>query len=317
VNCCLRDGEPVAIHHLHARGLHAALRPDLGGSLTGLWWESLPVLRSVEPESLQGSRQSACYALLPYSNRIGDCRFDWLGSSYSTQPNFGDHPHSLHGVGWQRSWEVVTAGESSITMRLRHAPDADWPFAFEALQTLKLEVADAPVALAAEPAAALRRAQSWLHWQIALRNTDSRIQPAGLGWHPYFERRSSSRIQASVGSRWSVDASGLAGTLSAHPPLNALVSDLCLDHCFEAWSGEALVTDERLCVRLQSNASRLVVFTPSPAQHFCVEPVTHANQAIQMSDPAAHGLLALQPGAQASAWMRLDAWPSDILPAAA
>ncbi|NDA01296.1 MAG: hypothetical protein EBY98_06155, partial [Acidimicrobiia bacterium] len=68
-----------------------------------------------------------CYALLPYSNRIGHCRFDWLGSAYTTRQNFGDHPHSLHGVGWQRSWEVLAADESAITLGLTHVPDADWP----------------------------------------------------------------------------------------------------------------------------------------------------------------------------------------------
>ncbi|MBU6194830.1 MAG: aldose 1-epimerase, partial [Burkholderiales bacterium] len=184
------------LHRLHARGLRAALRPDLGGSLTGLWWNDVPVLRSMEPEALTGPRQSACYALLPYSNRIGHCRFDWLGSAYTTRQNFGDHPHSLHGVGWQRSWEVLAADESAITLGLTHAPDADWPFAFEARQTLTLEVADAPAL-----ASAAQRPHAMLHWLIEVRNTDPRIQPVGLGWHPYFVRRLGSRIQASVRSR--------------------------------------------------------------------------------------------------------------------
>ena len=319
VNCCLRDGERVAFHRLHAGGLRAALRPDLGGSLTGLWWGDVPVLRSIEPEALEGPRQSACYALLPYSNRIGHCRFNWLGSSYTTRQNFGDHPHSLHGVGWQRPWEVIDADATSITMRLPHSPDADWPFAFEAHQMLTIEVAAASTESSSttDPGAAARKPQASLNWRIQLCNTDRRVQPVGLGWHPYFVRRPSSRIQASVRSRWTSDATGLPGALISQEPLDASVSDMSLDHCFEGWGGEVLVSDELLSVRIHSNAPRLVVFTPTRAQHFCVEPVTHANNAIQMSDPAAHGLAVLQPGECASAWMRLDIWPTDFLPAAA
>jgi len=308
----------VVLHRLHTGGLRAALRPDLGGSLTGLWWNDVPVLRSMEPEALMGPRQSACYALLPYSNRIGHCRFDWLGSAYTTRQNFGDHPHSLHGVGWQRSWDVLAADESAITLGLTHAPDADWPFAFEARQTLTLEVADATAAPASSPslASAAQRPHATLHWLIEVRNTDPRIQPVGLGWHPYFVRRLGSRIQASVRSRWAHDASGLPAERRSHPPLDASVADLALDHCFEGWGGEARVIDELHDIRIRSSTSRLVVFTPNPAQHFCVEPVTHANNAIQMSDPLAHGLAALQPGHCASAWMRLNIGPSDAFSAA-
>ena len=37
----------------------------------------------------------------------------------------------------------------------------------------------------------------------------------------------------------------------------------------------------------------LVVFTPPTREHFCVEPVSHVNNAIHMSDPIAHGIVAL------------------------
>jgi hypothetical protein len=113
---------------LRAGALRAAVRPDLGASLAGLWWQGEPLLRSCEPGLLAGPRQSACFALLPYSNRIGHCRFDWRGQHYSTRANFDDHPHSLHGVGWQRAWTVTAHTPERLQLGLRHEPDADWPF---------------------------------------------------------------------------------------------------------------------------------------------------------------------------------------------
>jgi galactose mutarotase-like enzyme len=168
---------------LRAGALRAAVRPDLGASLAGLWWQDEPLLRSCEPGLLAGPRQSACFALLPYSNRIGHCRFDWRGAHHSTRANFGDHPHSLHGVGWQRAWTVTAHTPERLQLGLRHEPDADWPFAFSATQELQLS-------------------DDALVWRMSLRSCDGREQPAGLGWHPYFLHRAGSRLQTRVAGRW-------------------------------------------------------------------------------------------------------------------
>src|SRR5512145_718512 len=94
---------------LHAGALRLALRPDLGGSIAGLWHRETPLLRSTEPVALASSRAAACYPLVPYSNRIGYARFRWKGNDHTTRPNFGDSPHSVHGLGWQRPWETVSS----------------------------------------------------------------------------------------------------------------------------------------------------------------------------------------------------------------
>lgn len=272
---------------LRQGSLRAALRPDLGGSLAGLWWEGEPLLRSCEPEQLEGPRQSACFAMLPYSNRIGGCAFRWQGQAYRTRPNFGAHPHSLHGPGWQRAWAVGEQGPDRVSLHLRHAADEDWPFDFEATQTLQL------------------RDQA-LHWQLQLRNTDARAQPAGLGWHPYFLHRAGSHLQAQVDRRWERGDDALPREARAHAALDLDLADSDLDHGFDGWSGEALITDQRLRLRLTASTRRLVVFTPPGAAHYCVEPVSHAINAVQAEDPLALGLVALAPGAHVAGWMQLQ-----------
>ena len=56
---------------LRAGPLRLALRPDLGGSIAGLWHGDTPVLRSVEPAALAAPRKSACFPLVPYSEPPG------------------------------------------------------------------------------------------------------------------------------------------------------------------------------------------------------------------------------------------------------
>lgn len=273
---------------LRAGELRLGLRPDLGGCLAGLWWGDLPVLMSAEPASLTASRPSASYPLVPYSNRLGYCRFRWHGTDHSTRPNFDNNPHSVHGVGWQRPWAVVAESATHATLALDHPGDADWPFAFRAEQRFELS----PDALT-------------MH--LAITNTDARPAPVGLGWHPYFPKRSRSRLHAELSDRWESDpATQLPTRRVPQPGIDGDIAHLDFDHCFEGWRGAARIRDEKLSLKLSSSLPYLVVYTPQTKPYFCVEPVSHVSNAVHMADPLAHGLRELASGERFEAWMKLE-----------
>ena len=272
---------------LHAGALRLALRPDLGGCIAGLWHRETPILRSVEPVELATAWPSGCYPLVPYSNRIGYARFRWKGHDFTTRPNFGESPHSIHGVGWMRPWERVSSSAVEVVLRYRHAADADWPFAFEATQYFNLTP------------------QS-LHVEMVVTNLAEVAQPLGLGWHPYFPKRARSRLHIELAERWDGDATGLPVRKVAQPGIDAGVAHLAFDNCFDGWHGAARIRDERFSLQLSSSLDRLVVYTPPAKDYFCVEPVSHVSNAIHMADPLAHGLRSPAPGESARAWMQLD-----------
>ncbi|HNJ83703.1 MAG TPA: aldose 1-epimerase [Piscinibacter sp.] len=272
---------------LHAGALRLALRPDLGGCIAGLWHRETPILRSVEPVELATAWPSGCYPLVPYSNRIGYARFRWKGHDFTTRPNFGESPHSIHGVGWMRPWERVSSSAVEVVLRYRHAADADWPFAFEATQYFNLTP------------------QS-LHVEMVVTNLAEVAQPVGLGWHPYFPKRARSRLHIELAERWDGDATGLPVRKVAQPGIDAGVAHLAFDNCFDGWHGAARIRDERFSLQLSSSLDRLVVYTPPEKDYFCVEPVSHVSNAIHMADPLAHGLRSLAPGESTRAWMQLD-----------
>jgi aldose 1-epimerase len=272
---------------LKAGELRLALRPDLGGCVAGLWLGDLPVLRSVEPQAPSAAADAACYPLLPYSNRIGYRHFDWLGKRYTTAPNVDGMPHSLHGVGWQRAWSVIAQREGEASLGYRHEADAHWPFAFSAEQHLVLT----PQALRIE---------------LEVRNDAAQPAPIGLGWHPYFPKRSRSRLHVEIRERWENDPSLLPVRAIAQPGIDADVAHLEFDHCFDGWRGPARIRDEKLSLSLSSSLERVVVYTPPHDPFFAVEPVSHVNNAINMADPARHGLVGLAPGESITAWMQLQ-----------
>ena len=272
---------------LHAGALRLALRPDLGGCIAGLWHRDLAILRSVEPAALGASRASGCYPLVPYSNRLGYRKFRWKGRDYTTRPNFDANPHSLHGVGWLRPWEIVSSSALEVVLRLCHPGDADWPFAFEASQYITLT----PQAMGV---------------QMVFTNTAALVQPVGLGWHPYFPKRARSRLHIELSDRWDSDATQLPTRKVAQSGIDSDVAHLAFDNCFEGWRGPARIRDEKLSLQLSSSLPYLVVFTPQDRDYFCVEPVSHVSNAIHMADPAAHGLRALAPGEVFEASMKLE-----------
>ena len=267
--------------------LRLALRPDLGGCIAGFWFDTLPILRSTDPGSLTSSRASGNYPLVPYSNRLGYRRFRFQGHDYTTQPNFDDSPHSVHGLGWQRPWTVTSARTDDAVLSLSHAADADWPFAFEATQVFSLT-------------------SDGLSLGLKIVNTAKTPAPVGLGWHPYFPKRSRSRLHAELTDRWESDATGLPTRKLPQSGIDGDVAHLAFDHCFAGWTGPARVRDEKLALRVSSSLGYLVVYTPALKDYFCVEPVSHVSNAIHMAEPAQHGLRTLMPGEHFEAWMKID-----------
>ena len=99
-----------------------------------------------------------------------------------------------------------------------------------------------------------------------------------------------SRLHVEAAARWESDATKLPTRKVAQPGIDADLSHLDYDHCFEGWRGPARIRDERFSLQLVSELPYLVVYTPPERDYFCVEPVSHLSNAIHMAEPAAHGL---------------------------
>ncbi|MFN8895138.1 MAG: aldose 1-epimerase, partial [Betaproteobacteria bacterium] len=226
--------------------LRLALRPDLGGAVAGLWLTDAhgeqAVLRSTEPDELASSRAAASYPLVPYSNRLGYRRFRWHGHEHTTAANFDELPHSVHGVGWQRPWQVAAASATEAELHYAHAPDAHWPFAFAARQ--RVELTDDALTL-----------------RLAITNTDAHAQPAGLGWHPYFAKRAGSHIRFAATGLWEMGEDKLPTLRRAAPGLDIDCKHLRIDNCFDGWDGLAYLNDDLLHTRIEANLQHLVVYT--------------------------------------------------------
>jgi aldose 1-epimerase len=276
---------------LQAGRLRCELHPELGGAVAGLWLEGEPVLRSTPAAQLTSARLAAIYALVPFSNRIGQASLVWEGTQHPLVRNNGDEPHAIHGVGWQRPWSVLDEDGTGAMLSYEHRSDAAWPFAFDCSHTLRLR-------------------ETGLEMTLALTNQSGQPAPAGLGWHPRFVKRPGSRLAFRAGGRWETGPDKLPTVRQPDPGLDRECAALAVDHCYDGWDGVADLRDERLHVRLRSGLTRLVVFTDPAQDTIALEPVSHVNNAVHLYaaglSAADLGLRILAPGETMVAQMAIE-----------
>lgn len=275
---------------LRAGDLTCELRPDLGGCIAGLWFQGEPVLRSTPAAELHSVRLSGSYPLVPFSNRIGEATLWWQGTGHPLVRNAGAEPHAIHGVGWQREWQVLEADSASALLAYEHQADASWPFTFDSSQTFRLD-------------------EQGLSLTLSVTNQSAQPAPLGLGWHPYFTKRADSQLAFSATGRWEMGDDKLPTGHSDTPGISARCADLDVDHCYDGWNGRAELRDSRLNVVVEANLSHLVVFTNASKDFVAIEPVSHANNALNLLGQGLEanqlGVRVLDPGQSLTAQMRI------------
>ncbi|QXI11236.1 aldose 1-epimerase [Pseudomonas zeae] len=287
------------ILRLRSGDLHLEVLPQLGGALGGLRHRDFALLRPWD--RAPNVRRTGCYPLVPYSNRIAEGRFQYGASQYQVPRNFGEHAHPLHGVGWQREWQVIECSPRECHLRLSHDPAGEggehWPFAFQVEQYVSLD--DHAMSLS-----------------MTLRNDSRQPMPAGLGWHPYFPRHQGIELSFAAKAIWLNSSDSLPRERLPVPPQwdfdqRRALGHVGLDNCFEGWQRHAGLywpqADIGLEITAQEGLDHLVVFTPAaPTDFIAVEPVSHLNNAINLPAPQANGIVLLSPGEHMTRTMHMS-----------
>jgi aldose 1-epimerase len=291
---------------LATNSANVRVAPRIGGALTAFFVAGVPILRPTHEAALAAADVlgTSCYPLVPYSNRIANATLHRAGRAWALARNFGDSPHSIHGVGWQRAWQVVGASARHALLALDHDPGRDgaaWPWPFHATLAYRLRE---------------HEARALLTCTLGVRNTGSDAFPYGLGFHPFFPRREATTLRFAANAVWRNGASQLpiekmpipnAWRFDAARPLDGVA----LDNVYTGFCGEASIDDDHATRRLEADRALAfaVVYVPEDGDSFAVEPVTHETDAFNRADAGAHatGTRVLGPGEAFSCTMRIAA----------
>lgn len=295
----LHDQSAIEVLTLTNGADRCDLIPAVGGSIAAWSVGGEAMMRSASSASLgaQDPFGMASFPLVPYSNRIDNGSFEWHGQRFRLARNFYPEPHAIHGVGFEKPWQVQTRAADSATLVLKHRPCAAWPFAFEAQQRITLGAGALTLELSAV-------------------NLAAHAAPLAFGHHPYFPREGA-WLKFRAQNVWLVGDDGLP-SLRVKPfgkfdyAYGTPVTRGDIDHCFTDWDGAAEVSwpDKLLALEIQASASLrcAVVCIRSDVDGFCFEPVPHLNDALNRSDRA-HAMPVIEPGKSFNACIRFRAAP--------
>ena len=275
--------------------------PEWGASILSLSAASgRPVMRPVDPASVRSSSDTACFPLMPYSNRIRDARFEFAGRSVQLRPKAGS-TLVQHGDVRNRPWKIEQVGDAHLvgTFDSREFGDMNWPWAFTARLEYLLHGPHCDIAL-------------------TLTNVSDEAMPAGMGLHPYFQRLQDGQqpqVQFGAGGWYPTDENSLplGGSQAIPADLDfssaRLVGESQIDAVFASWDGTARLSwpTRSLTLTADNVFSHLVLFT-APDGSLALEPVSHATDAFNLAARGVAGsdMKVLSPGQSLAGAVRLS-----------
>jgi len=286
------------------------INPSVGGAVThGRVMSVAGPLDLLRPAGFMG-RVTACFPLIPWSNRIGNGSLEWGGRHY--QLRLDDEPGSsaIHGVVRDFPWSVTQADTLTVGLGFvsRDHVGINWPWAFAAQLTYHL---DGP---------------SWTVTTEMI-NLDSEPFPAGLGHHPYFSRklgglRDEVLLEVPCSQAFDlVDNLAIGPARPVEPRQNfqrarGFGPTVTLDDCL---TGRDLNKPVRLIypnsgvvIKLEADPlfECFVLYVPQGGKDFfALEPVTHANNGLSLfaSGVNGTGAFVIEPGQTVKARWSLHA----------
>lgn len=265
--------------------LRLELDPCAGGAVSKLTHRDLDVLRPAPDRvgpAFDPTKYSA-FPMVPFAGRIQNARFNVGNNDIGLHANFPPETHAIHGHGWQDVWKVEAQTKTSATLSYHHEGDA-WPWSYKAHQTFRLT-------------------DKRLTVDLSVENLSDTPMPAGLGWHPYFSRQGATLIVPTT-HLWSVDAETGANTPSLIKITDDLsrariVDQMTLDTTYSVSPGSIEINWPTHGVSIKSDAvfGHATVYIPADQDYFCVEPISHAPNAVNSDiEDEVTGLNWLAPG---------------------
>jgi len=250
------------------------------GAISRLSWVSgapVPVLAN----STGSSGGDACLPLIPLASPVRGGCFTFRGREIRVPGPAPSGP-----------WRVDSSSGDETSLLFSHHP-GDWPWAFEACQSVRL-------------------AGDSLWLSLVCRNVSQEPMPCGLGFRQAMRCGPETRVQTFVDEVW--DGGEREAPAGRFDISDSLVCGTGVDACYGGWCGRALFTDPDWPFELELSSPEarfLQLRSPEGCAHFIAEPASHALAALNAPQAmwASLGIQVLAPGEEAGFQARLQVQP--------
>jgi aldose 1-epimerase len=270
-----RDGKAVRHHPpvtvvLTAGRARLAIDAARGGRIASLAIDAIELVVG-PPDDRDTGFGWGCFPMVPWAGRIADGRLEWRGQRHQLRRTLGGH--AIHGVAFDRAWDVVEATATEAVLRCGLGP-AGWPFGGLADQRFVLT----PHGLS-----------------VSLEVAAERAMPVVVGWHPWFRTNGADpTVALAADETLELDAlipTGRRVPVDERTDLRsgAGIEGRALDDVYPDVRAPVVIDwpGLRLDIALDRRPATFVVYTPGEA--FCVEPQTGWPNAIALAARGVRG----------------------------
>ena len=255
------------LNHLEVKNsknkIYAKICLNDGASLQELTLNGQELIKDMSPMTYDETYASAI--LFPFANRIKDGRYEFEGNSYQFDINEPDNNNALHGLVYNKTFEVVRedATETSASIKLVY-PENNINKGFPYTYAIYLEYV---------------LTEHTLDLHVEVKNTDSKTFPFTLGWHPYFFSADlfNSHLIFDCNKKVELDERNIAiGKAYIENVDSFKIGDQFLDDCFILESKTILFLTPSYILELKTTEEDcfLQLYTPPHANTIAIEPTT-------------------------------------------
>jgi len=258
--------------------LRATVLPSCGGALLNLTLlgraaHPVELLRAAPPaQGRVAPEDSACFPLVPWSNRLSQGGFSTPTGRIRIEPNRPPEPYPIHGEGWLLPWRVMERAGPRIVLGLDRSQGG--PYLYRARLSYTL------VGIT-------------LRMELSVTHLDEAPMPYGLGLHPWLPFEEGMQVRAAASGMWQETGEHLPGAYGPVPSdvdfaTFRAVPDRWTNNAFDGWDGRADFVWPRRQVSLAlrcRGAPYFVLYHPPGETFICFEPVTHPVDAFHLPPP--------------------------------
>ncbi|MHB1147906.1 MAG: aldose epimerase family protein, partial [Lutibacter sp.] len=240
---------------------YAKIQLNLGGSLQELILLNHHLIKDLHPLTYNNTYASAI--LFPFANRIADGSYVYENKTYQLEINQKEENNALHGLVYNKTFVLIhqktTSEKAEVLLRYKERSHSEgFPFTY---------IIDLTYILT----------KYSLYLNVTVKNTDTKIFPFTIGWHPYFisDDLSISVVHFKSHLKYVFDKRNITqgiDEIAIDEPF--LIEDKSLDDCFVLDTNEIGFETPHYSFSLKSSEkdSFLQLYTPPLPNTIAIEP---------------------------------------------